>query len=296
MSWSYSGNTLSDSFVTESVIYTVVSQSFNYPGVIEINLSDNDVFYCGTQKAFLTYNTSSNEFRYKSAYELTASVDFLTNESGSVVPISSSNYAILDDHTSSSLVRIDVEDTDTYFVSSSESVVTHNFHFGWRHPGGETCFAAGTQIEMSDGSQKNIETIMVGDEVLGWNGEEVEAGIVTDVDHRHTVGSHAEACERLGDEPSLYTINDTGIEFTPEHPFLTKEGWKSLVPEIRQEPYKSEAPAKELKVGDFILKDGEWEEIKEIKVVRSNPNEKVYNFTVDKLHSYIANGIVVHNK
>ena len=50
-------------------------------------------------------------------------------------------------------------------------------------------------------------------------------------------------------------------------PILTKEGWKSLVPEIRQEPYKSEAPAKELKVGDFILKDGEWEEIKEIKVV-----------------------------
>ena len=38
------------------------------------------------------------------------------------------------------------------------------------------------------------------------------------------------------------------------------------------------------------------EKIKEIKVVRSNPNEKVYNFTVDKLHSYIANGIVVHNK
>ena len=68
------------------------------------------------------------------------------------------------------------------------------------------------------------------------------------------------------------------------------------MPDIRQEPYKSEAPAKELKVGDFILKDGEWEEIKEIKVVRSNPEERVYNFTVDKLHSYIANGIVVHNK
>ena len=65
---------------------------------------------------------------------------------------------------------------------------------------------------------------------------------------------------------------------------------------VWQFPYKSEAPAKELKVGDFILKDGEWEEIKEIKVVRSNPEERVYNFTVDKLHSYIANGIVVHNK
>lgn len=302
MSWSYSGNTLSDSFVTESVIYTVVSQSFNYPGVIEINLSDNDVFYCGTSKAFLTYNTSSNEFRYKSAYELTASVDFLTNESGSVVPISSSNYAILDDHTSSSLVRIDVEDTDTYFVSSSESVVTHNFHFGWRHPGGQTCFAAGTQIEMSDGSQKNIEDVVVGDEVLGWDGEDIGVGTVSAIDHRHTVDSHADACKSLGDEPSLYTLigveNDWGIEFTPEHPFLTKEGWKSLVPEPSQEPYATQQEPKVLNIGDFVNCGGpnDWEEIKEIKVVRSNPEEKVYNITVDGLHSYIANGLVVHNK
>ena len=302
MSWSYSGNTLSDSFVTESVIYTVVSQSFNYPGVIEINLSDNDGFYCGTEKAFLTYNTSSNEFTYKLAYELTSSVDFLTNESGSIVPISSSNYAILDNHTSSSLVRIDVEDTDTYFVSSSESVVTHNYHFGWRHPGGATCFAAGTQIEMSDGSQKNIEDVVVGDEVLGWNGENIDVGTVSAIDHRHTVDSHADACKSLGDEPSLYTLigveNDWGIEFTPEHPFLTKEGWKSLVPEPSQEPYATQQEPKVLNIGDFVNCGGpnDWEEIKEIKVVRSNPEEKVYNITVDGLHSYIANGLVVHNK
>ena len=107
----------------------VVSSSFNYPGVMEINLSDNDdSIYCSTQKTFLTYNTSSNEFRYKSKnIRITASVDFLTNESGSAVPISSSNYAInVDSDNHISFVRIDVEDTDTYFVSSSEAVVTHN--------------------------------------------------------------------------------------------------------------------------------------------------------------------------
>ena len=74
----------------------------------------------------------------------------------------------------------------------------------------------------------------------------------------------------LGDEPSLYTINDTGIEFTPEHPFLTKDGWKSLVPDWEQEPYKTEQEPKFLQVGDFIMKDGEWEEVKSIKVVRSD--------------------------
>ena len=296
-SWSFTGNTLTDSFPTESVIYAVESQSFEYPGLIEINLGDgSDSIYCGTQKSFLTYNTSSNVWSYKEAHQLTSSVDFLTNESGSAVPISSSNYAILENHTDKQLVRIDVEDTDTYFVSSSESVVTHNFHFGWRHPGGGTCFAAGTKISLENGDTKNIEDIVIGDEVLGWDGEDIGVGVVTAIDHRHTVASHAEACERLGDKPSLYTINNTGIEFTPEHPFLTKEGWKSLVPEIRQEPYKSEAPARELEVGDFINVNGDWEEIKEIKVVRSNEEEPVYNFTVDKLHSYIANGIIVHNK
>ena len=158
------------------------------------------------------------------------------------------------------------------------------------------CFAAGTQILLSNGDSKDIEDIVVGDEVMGWNGEILEASKVIDINHKHTVESHWEACKRLGDEPSLYTINDTGIEFTPEHPFLTKEGWKSLVPDLSQEPYKSEAPAKELKVGDSINVNGLWEEIKEIKVVRSNPNEIVYNITVDKIHSYIANGIIVHNK
>ena len=124
--WSHSGNTLDGSFVTESVINMVESSSFNYPGLMEINLSNDDSIYCSTQKTFLTYNTSSNEFSYKKAFELTASADFLTNESGSPVPISSSNYAILDSDNHISFVRIDVEDTDTYFVSSSEAVVTHN--------------------------------------------------------------------------------------------------------------------------------------------------------------------------
>ncbi len=100
----------------------------------------------------------------------------------------------------------------------------------------------------------------------------------------------------MGDEPSLYTINDTEIEFTPEHPFLTKDGWKSLVPDPNQEPYKSEQEPKVLEVGDEINLNGEWKSIESISTVRSDSEEKVYNITVDKLHSYLANGVVVHNK
>ena len=133
--------------------------------------------------------------------------------------------------------------------------------------------------------------------VQGWDGETIEvAGKVIAIDHRHTVAGHGDACKSLGDEPSLYTINDTGIEFTPEHPFLTKDGWKSLVPDENQEPYASNKQPKILQVGDSICVNTEWKEIEDIRIVRSDAKEKVYNITVDRLHSYIANGIIVHNK
>ena len=439
-SWSHDGNTLpSESALTSSIVTEIYSESYDSEFLVEINLDAGDGIYVGENKAMLVYDSGSNEFRFKRASNLTASVDYLIDENENKIGLNSVNFVLPMSASNLEFMRLDVEETDTYFVSAStpfivhnapcfvagtsihtedgvkniedvkvgdkvitynhnndtveykevlstlvkenENVVTYVFENGTELTGTtdhplfvlgkgyssyspqatkddsgldveqiligdevlhldgygvtitdiiedenthtvynldsvadnhnffandllahnrdlvpETCFAAGTKISLGNGDTKNIEDVVVGDEVLAWNGEEMEVGVVSAIDHRHTVDSHAEACERLGDEPSLYTINDTGIEFTPEHPFLTKEGWKSLMPDIRQEPYKSEAPAKELKVGDFILKDGEWEEIKEIKVVRSNPEERVYNFTVDKLHSYIANGIVVHNK
>ena len=182
---------------------------------------------------------------------------------------------------------IDVKDNHTYFA---EDLLVHNFKVS------PTCFSAGTRITLSNHDEKFIEDVVVGDEVLGWDGEKLVPANVIAIDHRHTVGSHADACKSLGDEPSLYTINETGIEFTPEHPFLTKEGWKSLVPDPNQEPYKSQQEPKVLGLGDFIMVNEKWEEITEIRVVRSNPDERVYNITVESLHSYIADGIVVHNK
>ena len=413
------------------------SSSLDYFNIIEKTLPNGETIYCGINKVFLIYESSSNQMMFRRANQITASDHYFVDHSGSLTPVSQSAYVVLDS-SDYSLFRIDVETTDTYFVSASKPVIVHNapcfvagtmihtedgkkkiedvmvgdkvvtynhdndsaewkdvlevmrkdneyvvtyvFENGTKltatpdHPlfvvgkgyssyqpiqtkddsgldveqvllGDEVlhidgygvtiediieeeeketvynlkkvadnhnfyandflahnrfvppcCFAAGTQILLSNGDTKNIEDIVEGDEVMGWNGEILEASLVTATNNKHTVDSHWEACKKLGNEPSLYTINDTGIEFTPEHPFLTKEGWKSLVPDLSQEPYKSESPAKELKVGDSINVNGLWEEIKEIKIVRSNPDEVVYNISVDKIHSYIANGIIVHNK
>ena len=437
-SWSHDGDSFPvGSEVTASIVEAMHSSSLDYFNIVEKTLPNGETIYCGINKVFLIYESSSNQMMFRRANQITASDHYLVDHSGSLTPISQSAYVVLDS-SEYDLYRLDVETTDTYFVSASQPVIVHNapcfiggtmvhtengkkkiedikvgdkvvtynhdndsaewkdvveimkkeneyvvtyvFENGTKltatpdHPlfvvgkgyssyqpiqtkddcgldveqillGDEVlhidgygvtiediieedetqtvynlkkvdgnhnfyaedflahnrfvppcCFAAGTQILLSNGDSKDIEDIVVGDEVMGWNGEILEASKVIDINHKHTVESHWEACKRLGDEPSLYTINDTGIEFTPEHPFLTKEGWKSLVPDLSQEPYKSEAPAKELKVGDSINVNGLWEQIKEIKVARSNPNEIVYNITVDKIHSYIANGIIVHNK
>ena len=79
--------------------------------------------------------------------------------------------------------------------------------------GGGCCFIAGTEIKLSNGDSKNIQDIIVGDEVIGWNNGEFTNSIVSELKPTY-----------LGDR-SLYNINDLKITFTDEHPFLTKDGW-----------------------------------------------------------------------
>ena len=445
-SWSFSGNELpSGSYLTSSIVEAITSESGEYNSAVEVNTTSGDSYYVSPGKHFLVYESGSNVWRFKRPIDLSGSLDYFMNQSGSLVQFSSSNYVVLEN--SPNFYRVDVETTDNFFISSSNSILVHNapcfvagtkvhieskgitniedvkvgdkvisynhdneiveykevkkvriksdefvvtyvFENGTKltgtpdHPlfvngkgyssyspsvtkedsgldvaqiliGDEvlhmdgygvtisdiieedkkevvfnldevdgnnnffvedllahnragyysyysdpTCFSSNVDITMSDGSVKKINEIEVGDMVQGWDGENtVEvSGKVIATDHRHTVGSHAEACKSLGDEPSLYTINDTKVEFTPEHPFLTKEGWKSLVPDPNQEPYKTEQEVKVLKEGDEININGTWTLVESISKVRSDSEEKVYNITVEGIHSYLANGIVVHNK
>ena len=162
-----------------------------------------------------------------------------------------------------------------------------------------TCFIAGTKITLSNDDEKNIEHIVIGDKVLSYkNGELVEAEVIG-IDHSHTVESHAAACESLGKEIGVYTINNSGLLFTPEHPFLTPQGFKSLVPDLQQEPYKTEQEALVLKEGDFVknIKNLDiWEEVINLTHFVLPKETKVYNITVKDTHNYIANKYVVHNK
>ena len=308
--WNHDGSSFpSGSYLTSSLVETIKVNNVPLQNAFQLKTSEGDEIVCA-EKSILVYDTGSDELCYKVVDKIDPDIHWIPKTDNTLIDITENNIVIFEDVPEGEglfykLYDIDVEEVDNLIISASGhdlntvSMITHNPRFSFYFSGGDfgfTCFAAGTEISLSNGDTKNIEDIVVGDEVLGWDGEKIDKGIVTATDHRHTVGSHADACKSLGDEPSLYTINDTEIEFTPEHPFLTKDGWKSLVPSPNQEPYKSQQEPKVLEIGDWINEDGDWIKVEDIKIVRSDENERVYNITVDKLHSYIANGIIVHNK
>src|SRR5262249_45567884 len=74
------------------------------------------------------------------------------------------------------------------------------------------CFIAGTRVTMADGTEKPVEQIRVGDQVLGREGE---VNHVVDVE-RPLLGSR-----------KLYSLNGSQPFVTAGHPFMNSEGWKA---------------------------------------------------------------------
>ena len=165
---------------------------------------------------------------------------------------------------------------------SNASVATSSFG---NRGNTSSCFVAGTKISMADGTLKNIEDVVVGDEVKGENG----TNTVIKLDP-----------VLLGDR-KLYTFNDSEhYFFTSEHPFMTEQGWKSVKPEKTKERdgielYNQLEGA--LEIGDKIITGDGTFEITNIKSKEMNePEMPLYNFHISNDKSYVADGYVVHNK
>lgn len=163
-----------------------------------------------------------------------------------------------------------------------------------------SCFVGGTLVLMADGTQRPIETLEVGDLVLGRRGR---VNRVIGVERT-----------RLG-RRRLYALNDGRPFVTAEHPFLTAEGWKALDPEAtRRESPRLEVAA--LSLGDRLCRAvarrlgqaGAGEGTSRVLLVQScaplravaareaDPDLPLYNLLLDQDHSYVADGWLVHNK
>lgn len=447
--WSHVGSSLpTGSYITSSIVETVSIVDNDAYGVVgEITLGSEKI-YSSIIKNFLVYSTGSNEYKFLQQYNINADDHFLIDANDNKIAISENNIAVLEDYETGSLYKIDVETTDSYFISSSQNafvvhnapcfvagtlitlgngeqkmiedvevgdeVTSFNFGLGTNHVGiveevmvkenektityhfdtgnsltgtpdhplyvkekewcsfdpeatlkdsgfevgqieeldfvkllheeGGTdgyimitrieenedtstvynlskisinsnffandvlvhnrvipscCFRYNAQVQMIDGTFKNISEIEVGEQVISYNEstETFEAKQVTEIHDSTKLSDHVERNAQAGYEGiGFFKINgEDSCMFTPEHPFLTDEGWKAIVPDTNQEPFKTEQEPKILEVGDFI-QASKLEEVFSIEFVSMLEDEKVYNITVEDNHNYIVSGYVVHNK
>lgn len=147
------------------------------------------------------------------------------------------------------------------------------------------CFAAGTRILMSDGSDKFIENVIIGDRVRSYD-EKTDSFI-------DGVVKRLESPTR--DHLSTITFtNGLKLKLTNEHPLLSRHGWVSLDPEATLADHGMKV--KTLRVGGEIrhAKEG-WLMVKSI--FTEAVKIKVYNLAkVEPAPTYLAEMLVAHNK
>ena len=146
------------------------------------------------------------------------------------------------------------------------------------------CFVAGTLITMADGSTKSIEDVDLGEIVLGKD------------------GAHNTVLEFL--RPTLGETGATMMAFNDSTPFMTSDhpvwikdqGWCSFDPEMTYNKYKMTVGR--YQIGNIIeTQDGTGLEIVSIEEYSNQSQDQtIYNFALDGNNTYIANGLVVHNK
>lgn len=165
-----------------------------------------------------------------------------------------------------STIVYNLSEIETYHNYFANNVLVHNL----RPP---VCFTSNTKITMKDGSIKNIEDVVVGDEVLTYNEESeiTESGVVGGL-KQHEVQS---VIRLLFDDENVITT-------THEHPFFVDgKGW---------------VKASKLQLSDVCKKvDGNKSVLSAVEVL--DEPHIVYNLlSVSGNHNFYANEILVHNK
>lgn len=134
--------------------------------------------------------------------------------------------------------------------------------------GGGGCFLAGTEITMADGTGKAIEQIEAGDVVLAFD----QASGAMKPDPVKQVHEPMEV--------DHYLVINGDLRVTPSHPVLSDGKWIDVGA---------------LEVGDSLTAaDGSDVVIESIEVLRGPVT--VYNFAVNPYGTYVAGGIVAHNR
>jgi intein/homing endonuclease len=155
-------------------------------------------------------------------------------------------------------------------------------------PPGYVCFIAGTKVTMEDGSEKNIEDVVIDDVVLSYNEDRrcIESKKVIKLQ------------SPIHDDLVEYTLsNGTTITSTFDHPYYVNGlQLASYKPNWTNSRYDLPSNVIEIQVGDLLnLVNNEVVEIISINEL-DRVDTQTYIFSVEGNRNFYANGILVHNK
>ena len=167
--------------------------------------------------------------------------------------------------------------------------------------GSEECFVAGTKVKMSNGLEKNIEDIQIGEQVLSYNihTKKLESKKVTKL--------FTQVHDLVDGDITAKTKFNNGVEThnTIANPFWSKdkgfvaadaERCNTLHSWVKQTNKGKDT--EQLKVGDTLYHYN-GKELQEVMVTEIEhivePYIRTYDITVEDNHTFFANGILTHN-
>jgi intein/homing endonuclease len=267
---------------TGQVVHNVVNAVYskNVSDVVKYKFDNGETLKCTLDHPIYVEGKGWTSFNHQLSNELYSLEEQVTQiEVGDRVKLITGTAQIVEINAFSEDVKVynlqDIEGNHNFFANN---VLVHN----------RFCFIAGTQITLEGGSKKNIEDIVIGDEVLSFN----EASNLIEpkkvVELKQPIHS---------DLVKYHLSNDTTLTCTYDHPiYINGLELASYKPEWTNERYNLGREVSQIKVGDTVrLSTYGLTVIKEIEVL-PEVDTQTYIFTVEDNHNFYANDILVHNK
>lgn len=152
-----------------------------------------------------------------------------------------------------------------------------------------TCFVSGTKILMLDQSEKNIENIKIGDDILGVNTTSFK------IEKDRVINITKFKSKRI-----IKMILEDGkiLEFTEDHPFwVVGKGWSVF--NVKHAKTTLTFEVTKIMKKDYILvyDKGKLIPVKIIELYDTNEYKDVYNLdNVENNNTFFANKALVHNR
>jgi hypothetical protein len=267
---------------TGQVVHNVVNAVYskNVSDVVKYKFDNGETLKCTLDHPIYVEGKGWTSFNHQLSNELYSLEEQVTQiEVGDKVKLTTGTAQIIEINAFSEDVKVynlqDIEGNHNFFANN---VLVHN----------RFCFVAGTKITLEGGSKKNIEDIVIGDEVLSFN----EASNLIEpkkvVELKQPIHS---------DLVKYHLSNDITLTCTYDHPiYINGLELASYKPEWTNERYNLGREVSQIKVGDTVrLSTYVLTVIKEIEVL-PEVDTQTYIFTVEDNHNFYANDILVHNK